>query len=299
MKNIIQKIFIFIMLAILFAAGCGNTNENYKPASNSAVVNAAEIPAYSGKPYVVLNNNVPCFAEKDLKDKSFEYYSDLDGLGRCGMVIANVGQDIMPEEKRGSISSVKPSGWVQKQYDFVDGKSLYNRCHLIGWQLSAENANEKNLITGTRYLNVQGMLPFENMVADYVKETGNHVLYRVTPVFKGSNLVADGVQMEAMSVEDKGEGICFNVFCYNVQPGVEIDYATGKSRIASDEKNKNKNSDSELKNTSYILNTKSKKIHRINCSGIENMDKNNKKEYNGSKAELEKKGYTACGICKP
>ncbi len=299
MKNIIQKIFILMMLAILFAAGCGNTNENYKPASSSAVVNAAEIPAYSGKPYIVLNNNVPGFAEKDLKDKSFEYYSDLDSLGRCGMVIANVGQDIMPKEKRGSISSVKPSGWVQKQYNFVDGKSLYNRCHLIGWQLSAENANEKNLITGTRYLNVQGMLPFENMVADYVKETGNHVLYRVIPVFKGSNLVADGVQMEAMSVEDKGESICFNVFCYNVQPGVEIDYATGKSRLASDEKNKNQNSDSELKNASYILNTKSKKIHRINCSGIENMDKNNRKEYTGTKAELEKQGYTACGICKP
>lgn len=299
MRNIIQKIFILMMLAILFAAGCGNTNENYKPASSSAVVNVAEIPAYSGKPYIVLNNNVPGFAEKDLKDKSFEYYSDLDSLGRCGMVIANVGQDIMPKEKRGSISSVKPSGWVQKQYDFVDGKSLYNRCHLIGWQLSAENANEKNLITGTRYLNVQGMLPFENMVADYVKETGNHVLYRVTPVFKGSNLVADGVQIEAMSVEDKGESICFNVFCYNVQPGVEIDYATGKSRLAYDEKNKNKNSDSELKNASYILNTKSKKIHRINCSGIENMDKNNRKEYTGTKAELEKQGYTACGICKP
>ena len=175
----------------------------------------AEIVNYSGEP-------------------SFEEYSDLDELGRCGAAYANIGQDLMPTQKRGDISRVKPTGWRSVKYDIVDGKHLYNRCHLIGYQLTAENANEKNLITGTRYMNVDGMLPFENMVADYIKETDNHVLYRVTPIFDGNDLVAQGVQMEACSVEDDGEGICFNVFVYNVQPGIEIDYATGESWLADD-----------------------------------------------------------------
>lgn len=197
-----------------------------------------EIPAYSGEPYIALNNNKPEFSEEDLSKEAFETYSELDSLGRCGTAFANVGVEIMPRGERGKIGQVKPSGWHTVKYDIVDGKYLYNRCHLIGYQLSGENANEKNLITGTRYLNVKGMLPFENIVADYVKETKNHVLYRVTPVFKENNLLADGVQMEAMSVEDEGEGILYNVYVYNVQPGISIDYATGESRLTGQQKDK-------------------------------------------------------------
>lgn len=187
------------------------------------------IPEYSGQPYVTLNGNKPDFHPGDMTDEPFEYYSDLDLWGRCGVAYANICEEIMPTEPRGEIGQVKPTGWHTVKYDCVDGKYLYNRCHLIGYQLAGENANEKNLITGTRYMNVEGMLPFENMVDDYVDETGNHVLYRVTPVFNGMELVARGVQMEALSVEDDGEGICFNVYVYNVQPGVTIDYATGES----------------------------------------------------------------------
>ena len=189
------------------------------------------VPPFSGEPYVVLADNVPGFTKEELTSKSYETYSPLDRLGRCGVAQACVGTDLMPTEERGSIGSVKPTGWQTVKYDCVDGKYLYNRCHLIGYQLSGENANKENLITGTRYMNVDGMLPFENMVADYVKETGNHVLYRVTPIYDGDNLVAGGVQMEALSVEDGGEGICFNVYVYNCQPGVSIDYATGESQL--------------------------------------------------------------------
>lgn len=195
-------------------------------------ISLENIPEYSDKPYVVINGNQPNFSETDFTTKSFEKYSDLDELGRCGVAYANIGKDLMPTKERGSISEVKPSGWENKKYDIVDGKYLYNRCHLIGFQLTGENANKKNLITGTRYLNVTGMLPFENQVADYIKETENHVLYRVTPIFDGDNLVASGVLMEAESVEDKGEEICFCVYVYNVQPGVTIDYETGDSKLA-------------------------------------------------------------------
>lgn len=200
-----------------------------RPFGGQESISLSEIPEYSGEPYIEINGNEPDFPEGDWEEESFETYSELDELGRCGTAYANVGTDLMPTEERGSIGQVKPTGWHTVKYDIVDGKYLYNRCHLIGYQLSGENANEKNLITGTRYLNVEGMLPFENMVADYVKETGNHVLYRVTPVFDGNNLVANGVQMEAFSVEDAGEGISYNVYVYNVQPGIEIDYATGES----------------------------------------------------------------------
>lgn len=189
------------------------------------------IPDYSGTPYIELNGNEPGFTDDDLTTNSFESYSELDGLGRCGVAYACVGQDLMPTEERGSISRVKPTGWVQNQYDFVSGKSLYNRCHLIAYQLTGENANWKNLITGTRSMNEE-MIPFENQVADYVKETDNHVLYRVTPIFAGEELVARGVQMEALSVEDGGDGICFNVYLYNVEDGVVIDYATGENHAA-------------------------------------------------------------------
>lgn len=194
-------------------------------------ISLEDIPQYSDEPYVVINQNEPNFPESDFTTTSFETYSDLDELERCQVAYANIGKDLMPTEERGSISEVKPTGWENKKYDIVEGKYLYNRCHLIGFQLTGENANKKNLITGTRYLNVTGMLPFENQVADYIKETGNHVLYRVTPIFDGDNLVASGVLMEAESVEDKGEEISFCVYVYNVQPGIEIDYATGDSKL--------------------------------------------------------------------
>ena len=223
------------------AHGQQETSAEYSPenptgtqigAGAEVYVDLAAIPPYSGDPYAVVNGNVPYFTESDLTSESFEYYSDLDELGRCGTAYSSVGTDLMPTEKRGSISKVKPTGWQTSEYEFVDGKHLYNRCHLIGYQLTAENANEKNLITGTRYPNVDGMLPFENLVADYVKETENHVLYRVTPVFEEDNLVASGVLMEAESVEDEGAGVEYCVYVYNVQPGVVIDYATGENQAA-------------------------------------------------------------------
>ena len=250
------------------------------------------IPAYSGEAYVPLNDNTPDFDPDNLPPRSFEEYSDLDALGRCGVAFANVGLDLMPTEKRGSIGQVKPSGWKTVQYDIVDGKYLYNRCHLIGYQLTAENANKKNLITGTRYLNVQGMLPFENLVADYVKETGNHVLYRVTPIFAGNNLVADGVQIEAISVEDKGEGVLFNVYCYNVQPGIVIDYATGDSALADA-------APADADTVVYILNTKTGKFHYPDCSSAINMKADVREEYAGTRDELIAAGYEPCGRCKP
>ena len=222
-----QALLVVVLLIVVSAVRWYLT----PPAETYSMEN---IPPYDGTPYVVLNDNQPSFTEEDMTDVSYEFYSDLDELGRCGVTEACIGRDLMPTEKRGDISSVKPTGGVQNQYDFVDGKSLWNRCHLIGFQLAGENANECNLITGTRYLNVEGMLPFENLVADYVKETDNHVLYRVTPAFQGTELVARGVQMEAYSVEDSGDGVCFNVFCYNVQPGVEIDYATGDNWLAEE-----------------------------------------------------------------
>ena len=249
------------------------------------------IPEYSGEAYVAINGNEPDFEEKDLTTESYEFYSELDHLGRCGETVACLGQDLMPTEDRESISHVKPSGWVQGQYDFVDGKSLYNRCHLIGFQLAGENANEKNLITGTRYMNTIGMLPFENMVADYIKETDNHVMYRVTPIYDGDNLVASGVQMEGYSVEDEGDGIYFNVYAYNVQPGVEIDYATGENQAAAMEET------GEVQD--FVLNISSKKFHLPDCSGLSQTKKENQQEYQGSREILLTQGYEACKSCNP
>ena len=230
MKRKYKKKFVKLFIALIIAAG-GYVGVEYHQSTISYARDLEDVPEYSGEPYVIVNDNEPYFDEKDLTTQSFEEYSPLDSLGRCGVAYANIGEDIMPTKERGSIGMIKPSGWQTKKYDFVDGKYLYNRCHLIGYQLSGENANEKNLITGTRYMNTEGMLPFENEVADYVKDTGNHVLYRVTPVFEGNHLVADGVLMEAMSVEDRGLDIEFNVFVYNVQPHVKIDYQTGKSSL--------------------------------------------------------------------
>ena len=262
------------------------------------------IPAYSGTPYVVIDDNEPDFTEDELTDQSYESYSDLDELGRCGVAASNIGTDLMPTGKRGKIGQVKPSGWQTIKFDNVDGKYLYNRCHLIGYQLTAENANEKNLITGTRYMNVDGMLPFENMVADYIKETGNHVLYRVTPIFEGNNLVASGVHMEAKSVEDNGEDILFNVYCYNAQPGVGIDYATGESWLDTGSGAESPNSTSQSSSVesgevTYILNTNSHKFHDPSCSSVDQMSDSNKEEFTGTRDEVIAMGYEPCGRCNP
>lgn len=266
-------------------------------------VDLSAIPQYTSSPYYALNGNIPYFAAEDITTQSFEYYSDLDYLERCGVTLACIGVDIMPTEERGSIGSVKPTGWHTVKYDNVDGKYLYNRCHLIGFQLTGENANVRNLITGTRYMNVEGMLPFENMVADYVKETGNHVMFRVTPIFEGENLLASGVQMEAYSVEDEGDGICFNVFCYNVQPDIAIDYATGDSEYApyymggEDFWEDSENSDSN--SITYVLNTNTKKFHHPNCSSADKISEENREEVNSTRDELIMLGYDPCGNCKP
>ena len=233
MHNIIKKLLLTVaLMCTILLTGCTQNNIN-----KENTVSLETIPQFEGKAYVELNGNIPSFPEEDKTKQSFEHYEKLDVLGRARGAYANIGKETMPKEKRGSISSVHPTGWNNTQYNFVDGKYLYNRCHLIGYQLTAENANERNLITGTRYMNVEGMLPFENMVADYIKETGNHVLYRVTPIYEGDNLVANGVEMEAESIEDNGEGIQFHVFVYNVQPLVDIDYRDGssqKTKIQSD-----------------------------------------------------------------
>ena len=289
--------------------------------STEITLSMDSIPAYSGEPYVAVNDNVPEFRDTDLSTSSYEYYSDLDELGRCGVAVSNIGKDLMPTKKRGSIGKVKPSGWHTVKYDFVDGKYLYNRCHLIGYQLTAENANEKNLITGTRYMNVDGMLPFENMVADYIKETGNHVLYRVTPIYTGDNLVADGVEMEARSVEDDGDGICYHVLVYNEQPGVAIDHATGESHLAEDaevyasqagsgdERAEEIQTEAPAEQTQvqeqaaaaseYILNTNTMKFHRPSCSSVNQMSDSNKWVYDGTREEVLNMGYDPCKRCNP
>ncbi len=254
----------------------------------------ADIPAYTGEAYVAVHDNVPFFDLNNIPANSVEYYSKLDDLGRCGITYACVGQDVMPTEKRGNIGQVKPTGWQTAKYDSVDGKYLYNRCHLIGYQLTAENANKSNLITGTRYLNIDGMLPFENMVADYVKETGNHVAYRVTPIFDGDDLVAQGVLMEGYSVEDAGEEVMFCVFAYNVQPQITIDYATGKSWLSEDGP-----AQSDSESATYVLNTSSKKFHKENCSGVDSIKEENRKIYTGSRDSLISEGYEPCQRCKP
>lgn len=283
-----------------------------------------EIPAYSGTPYTEVNGNKPYFTEAELTTQSFETYSELDSLGRCGVAYANVGQDLMPTEPRGEIGAVKPTGWHLVKYDNVDGKYLYNRCHLIAYMLAAENANPQNLITGTRYLNVQGMLPFETKVCDYVKNTGNHVLYRVTPIFDGDNLLADGVLMEAYSVEDAGEGISFCVFAYNVQPGIGIDYATGdnwaegsgtyQSTVASVAEETpvpqpetdtavqitpESSAPQESQGITYVLNTNTKKFHYPTCSSVDDMKEKNKQIYTGSREEVINMGYVPCKRCNP
>ena len=296
-----------------------------------------EVPEFDGTtPYVVINNNVPSFTDEEMTTNPFENYSELDSLGRCGIAYANICKEIMPNEPRGEIGQVKPSGWKLAKYDIVDGKYLFNRCHLIGYQLAGENANVKNLITGTRYLNVTGMLPFENEVADYVKQTSNHVLYRVTPIFVESELVARGVLMEASSVEDNGKEVCFNVFCYNVQPGIDINYADGESKISdsvqtttvTSKVTTTKTTTTTVKTTTsktttsrtttqtttttkattvttapnydakYIGNKKTHKFHSASCKEVNRMNEENK-WYCDSRDELVNSGYSPCGKCNP
>lgn len=325
MKNRFISIISILLTLCVLLSGCagastsqpdkhpGETNSGYSSESTdssldnndlpssteNAPISLSSIPAYSGSPYVTLNGGTPTFSKAELKTQSYEYYSNLDKLERCGVVHACIGRDIMPTEERGSIGMVKPAGWHTVKYDCVDGKYLYNRCHLIGFQLTGENANTKNLITGTRYLNVNGMLPFENMVADYVKETGNHVMYRVTPIYKGNNLLANGLQMEGYSVEDDGEGICFNVFVYNVQPQITIDYATGESYYSGNNNIDVPDKDTNTNSATYILNKNTKKIHLPSCYSVDQMKESNKKYYTGDIDDLINQGYSPCKNCNP
>ena len=271
--------------------------------NNNSYVSLDAIPAYDGKAYVAVNNNEPFFTDSDMITTAFENYSDLDSLGRCGVAYANICKDIMPTEERGKIGMIKPSGWHTVKYDVIKDRYLYNRCHLIGYQLAGENANSKNLITGTRYLNVEGMLPFENLVADYVNNTGNHVLYRVTPMFSGSNLVANGVLIEAKSVEDNGGGILFNVYCYNVQPGVGINYengdswldgTTGSASTGSDSSAaENSAADSSNSETMVHITATGKKYHRAGCRTLKKSDTEVTLD------EAKSMGLSPCGICNP
>ena len=236
MKSSKSKLVEIVLVAIIIGAYyLYDSNKSFAFDNNkiNSVSNISEIPEYDGSSYVIINNNEPNFEDISKSGESFEVYSELDSLGRCGEAYASIGKDLMPTESRGSIGSVKPTGWHTVKYDNIDGKYLYNRCHLIGYQLTGENANKNNLITCTRYMNTVGMLDFENKVANYIKSTGNHVLYRVTPIFKDENLLASGVLMEAYSLADNGEGIKFNVFVYNAQPGITIDYKTGESKLQS------------------------------------------------------------------
>lgn len=301
-KTKILLIYICILITTILTS-CNSVESKSNPSnidtsSSTVVTSIQDVPQYSGEPYVILNDNQPNFTEDELTEESYESYSDLDSLGRCGVAEANIGQDLMPTEERGAIGQVKPTGWHTIKYDNVDGKYLYNRCHLIGYQLTAENANEKNLITGTRYLNVTGMLPYEDTVADYVKETNNHVLYRVTPIFEGNNLVASGVQMEAKSVEDDGEGVCFNIYAYNVQPGISINYATGENSESKDDITDSK-SNSDVSGETYIINKNTHKFHKPDCSSVSDIKPQNKKEYTGNRDELLDQRYDPCSRCNP
>lgn len=297
-----------------------------RPVTDDGVLSYRDVPAFEGNPYVYVNDGEPTFTdEQRAAEPGHEHYGELDELGRCTAAFAVVGPETQPTEKRGSIGEVRPSGWQMAKYDFVEGKYLFNRCHLLGYQLAGENANERNLITGTRYLNVQGMLPFENAVADYVDATGNHVLMAVMPVFEGSELVARGVHMMAESVEDGGEGVAFNVFCYNVQPGVVIDYGTGESMLeedatplpdvsgaesapdtasegagAGEASEKGATGSAEGKGTTeYVLNTNSKKFHLPSCSSVDQMSPKNREDVEDTRENLIAKGYDPCKRCNP
>lgn len=313
--------------AAVYTRGEQEAAANGHEASSEAslLLSYRDVPAFEGNPYVYVNDGEPVFTdEQRAAEPGYERYGELDELGRCTAAFAVVGPETQPTEKRGSIGEVRPSGWQMAKYDFVEGKYLFNRCHLLGYQLTGENANSQNLITGTRYLNVQGMLPFENAVADYVDATGNHVLMAVTPVFEGSELVARGVHMMAESVEDGGEGVVFNVFCYNVQPGVVIDYGTGESMLeedatplpdvsgaeeaaapsesagAGEASEKGATGSAESKGVAeYVLNTNSKKFHTPSCSSVDQMSSKNREDVEDTRENLIAKGYDPCKRCNP
>jgi DNA-entry nuclease len=311
MNRIIRALFLCILSAAmsLGLSGCGGapaaSSSSYSSAALSSAPQPAQepdidlnsIPPYQGSPYVVINRNVPDFPDSDKTTTSFERYSPLDNLGRCGPAYANVSLDTMPVQKRGPIGSVHPSGWHLAKYPNVQGHYLYNRCHLLAYELTAENANPRNLITGTRYLNIRGMLPFENRIAEYVRNTGNHVLYRVTPIFEGNDLVARGVHMEAYSVEDQGQGLSFNIFCYNVQPGITIDYATGNS--SSDEAPSEEAVSASSEAQDYVINKRTRKFHYPWCTGVQRTSVKNREEVHASRDGLIQQGYRPCGLCHP
>lgn len=291
-------VFILAIFIAIFQGQKDKTKTNIEDTSKEitkeiyAQSTSFTVPEFSGNPYNVINNNIPYFTETEKQLGVFEKYSDLDELGRCGVAYANLCKELMPKEKREDIRSVEPSGWQNKEYDFIEGKYIYNRCHLIGFQLAGENANEKNLITGTRYMNVQGMLPFENLVHDYIDETNNHVLYRVTPIYTDENLVCNGVLMEAYSIEDKGKGICFNVYCYNVQPGCIINYATGENEIDS-------NYEDENEKAEYVGNINTKKFHKIDCESVKKIKKETNKLYSTNREYFISLDYEPCKKCNP
>ena len=300
LRRLVAALLALLLVAVP-VAGCsdspggGSGSSAPTEVAESSSFDLAEVPSYTGSPSVEIDGNEPDLTEADA-DAPSEAYSELDELGRCGATMAVVGEETMPTEDRESIGMVKPTGWHTARYDgIIADRYLYNRCHLIGFQLTGENANERNLITGTRYMNVEGMLPYEEEVADYVHETGNHVIYRVTPVFVGDELVARGVHMEALSVEDGGEGVSFNVFCYNVQPGISIDYATGESR----EESRPAVADPSSDVTTYVLNTNTRRFHLPDCPSVEDTREENRDEFTGTRDDLVAQGYEPCGRCQP
>ena len=318
-----MKKYIAGILLVLLGLGGWFLWDNIGPQGAETVrieqaYNFDDLPEYSGEASVELNKGHPAFSKKGLRTEFFQKFSKLDSKGRCGQAFAVLDREHMPEGERGSIGMIRPSGWKLSKYGFIDnGGYLFNRCHLIGWQLSGENAEERNLITGTRYMNMEGMLPYENQVANYIRETGNHVAYRVTPDFRGSELVCRGVQIEAVSVEDQGKSLSFNVYCYNVQPGVEIDYRSGENHLAEgvttrhlslQDEYESENSKAVAETDSvgnktadcdYILNTNTKRFHTPDCSSVQDMTEHNKEEYNGNREELIEQGYKPCGNCRP
>lgn len=305
-----KKWALCIVLSIcFFIYGCSQTAntseiilEPNKTTTQEISITACEntaYPAYSGDAYAVINSDIPFFTEDELTSQSYESYSNLDELGRPGIATACLGPETMPleTEERGQIGMIKPAGWHTIKYpNLISDLYLYNRCHLIGWQLSGENANELNLITGTRYLNITGMLQFENKIADYIKNTKNHVMYRVTPIYENNNLICNGLLMETQSIED--DKLSFCVYCYNVQPGIIIDYATGDSE--PDKKVTNQNTETEItSDDDYVLNTKSLKIHTPDCPSAEKITNQNRQDYHGNINDLLTDGYTTCKQCNP
>ncbi len=317
MKRKILSLIALIMVIVMSLTSCQllegilgddtTTTSNTPTGPSNITINGENVPAFTNKAYVYLNGGVPTFTDDEITTTSYEFYSDLDSLGRCGVTHACIGVDLMPTEDREEIGSVTPSGWKYNgksnnhkyDTDLVEGGYIYNRCHLIGFQLAGENANNKNLVTGTRYLNIEGMLPFENMIADYVKETKNHVMFRVTPIYDGNNLVPSGIHMEGYSVEDEGEGISFNVYAYNVQPGIEINYATGENWLSGDAPKPEDVTTQNPDTITYVLNKNSKKFHKSGSSCGNDIKPENREERTCNRLTLINEGYSPCGTCKP